>query len=276
VADSYNRGADAYEALWSPVILPPAAALVRRLPLIGRCVVADVGAGTGALVSVIRSVAPAARVIALDASAGMLQLARTRRGAAAIVADALALPLADATTDAVLLAYVLFHLADPLLAITEAARVLRPGGRIAAITWASERTPVAETVWDQTLAEAGLPPVPPRRVDNGLNRSAELASMLRSAGLRPERIWHERLHHQWDQSSFWELATGRGTDRIRLSHVSADTRADILGRAQRRLSQLAPPDYLWEGEIICAVAAREMSRKKQPESAPTAPAAGQG
>ena len=139
MARIYDRGAQAYEALWSPVILPPAAALIRSLGLSGRCVVADVGAGTGALLGAIRSAAPAAQVVALDASAEMLQIARTRRGAAAVLADALALPLADATADAVILAYVLFHLTDPPLAIAEAARVLRPGGRVTAITWAWER-----------------------------------------------------------------------------------------------------------------------------------------
>jgi SAM-dependent methyltransferase len=46
----------------------------------------------------------------------------------------LALPLADATADAVILAYVLFHLTDPPRALAEARRVLRPGGRVAAIT----------------------------------------------------------------------------------------------------------------------------------------------
>jgi ubiquinone/menaquinone biosynthesis C-methylase UbiE len=142
-----------------PGDLPPAAAVVRNLALTGRCVVADVGAGPGALLSVIRSAAPEARVIALDASPGMLHLARTRRGAAAIRADALALPLADATAaaDAVILAYVLFHLTDPPQALAEAARVLGPGGRVAAITWARERASRADTVWDQTLTEAGVP-----------------------------------------------------------------------------------------------------------------------
>jgi SAM-dependent methyltransferase len=78
VADGYDRGTDAYETLWSPVILPPAAALVRSLRLADRCVVADVGAGTGALLDVIGSAAPDARVVALDTSAGMLRLARTQ------------------------------------------------------------------------------------------------------------------------------------------------------------------------------------------------------
>ena len=158
VADGYDRGAQAYEALWSPVILPPAAALVRFLGLTGRCVVADVGAGTGALLGAIRSAAPTARVVSFDASAGMLRIARTQRGAQAVVADALALPLAEAAADAVILAYVLFHLADPSLAVAEAARVLRPGGRVGAITWAWERVSRAEVVWDQALVMVPIRP----------------------------------------------------------------------------------------------------------------------
>jgi len=256
VADSYDRGTGAYETLWSPVILPPAAALVRDLGLTGRCVIADVGAGTGALLGVVRSAAPDVRVVALDASAEMLRLARTRRGAAAVRADALALPLADATADAVILAYVLFHLTDPPLALAEARRVLHPGGQVAAITWAWERASLADSVWDQVLNEASVPPAPLRRVDAGLDRPAAMEALLTSAGLRPKRIWTERLRHQWDPSSFWELATGWGANRARLSRVDAATRAAVLTSARDRLGQLTPQDYMWEGEIICAVATK--------------------
>jgi RND superfamily putative drug exporter len=66
-------------------------------------------AGTGALHSAIRSAAPAARVVALDASAEMLRIARAWRGAHAVIADALALSLADREADAVILAYVRDH-----------------------------------------------------------------------------------------------------------------------------------------------------------------------
>ena len=256
VADTYDRGAAAYQALWSAVILPPAAALVRFLELHGRCVVADVGAGTGALLGAIRSAAPAARVVALDVSAGMLQIARTRRGASAVLADALALPLAGGTADAVILAYVLFHLADPARAVAEAARVLRPGGRAGTITWAWERGPRAGTVWEQILADAGVPPAPLRRVDAGLDRPGPVEALLRSAGLRPARIWTKRLHHQWDRSSFWQLASGSGPNRVRLSRLTPAARADMLARLENALGQLPPQDFQWEGEVICAVAAK--------------------
>jgi SAM-dependent methyltransferase len=256
VADNYDRGVAAYEALWSPVILPPAATLIPLVVPHGPCVVADVGGGTGALLDAIHAAAPGARVVTLDASAQMLRVARARRGASAIVADAVALPLADGTADAVVLAYVLFHLADPGRAVAEAARLLRPGGRAGVITWAWERGSHADAVWDQALTDAGVPPAPLRRVDAGLNTPDAVAALLWSAGLVAERIWPQRLRHQWDRSSYWDLATGWGANRARLSRIDAGARARLLDRLHTDIDRLAPADFRWEGEIICAVAAK--------------------
>jgi SAM-dependent methyltransferase len=256
VAAIYDRWADVYDLLWSPVILPPAAALVPLLGLGHRSMVVDVGAGTGALVDAIRSAAPTARVVALDASAEMLRLARARRGASAVRADALALPIADGTADVVVLAYVLFHLADPSSALTEAARVLLPGGRAGTVTWASEQGPRAEAVWEEILGDAAVPPSPPRRADTGLDRPEAMEALLRSAGLRPERIWLQRLRHQWDRASFWQLATGSGVNRTRLALADPATRAVVLTRAQNALGRLSAGDYQWEGEVLCTVATK--------------------
>jgi hypothetical protein len=87
-----------------------------------------------------------------------------------------------------------------------------------------------------------------------------MEALLSSAGLPPERIWTERLHHQWDRSSFWHLATGWGANGVRLSRIDAATRAEVLARVRSRLGQLVPQDYLWEGEIICAVATKAPPR----------------
>ena len=141
VADAYDLGVDAYDALWSPVILPPAVGLVPMLGLTAGSVVTDIGAGSGALTSAIRAAAPSVRVIALDASAGMLRAARVRGQARIVQADAVALPLAGESADAALLAYVLFHVSDPARAVAEAARILRPGGRAGVVTWARESAP---------------------------------------------------------------------------------------------------------------------------------------
>ena len=164
--------------------------------------------------------------------------------------------------DAAILAYVLFHLSDPAEALAGAARVLRPGGRAGTITWAWQRGPRAGTVWDQILAGAGVPPSPPRRADTGLDRPAAVEALLRAAGLQPERIWTERLRQQWDQPSYWELATGSGPARLRLRLIDAAPQADVLARLQAALGRLAPQDFLWEGEVICAVAAKNTARQE--------------
>jgi SAM-dependent methyltransferase len=49
-------------------------------------------------------------------------------------ADATRLPVADGTTDAVVLLWMLYHLDDPRLALVEAGRVVRPGGLVVACT----------------------------------------------------------------------------------------------------------------------------------------------
>lgn len=95
-------------------------------------VVADLGCGTGAMVAML---APhVARVIGVDASAEMLAAAGERTASLDNIelrAGSLeSLPLDDRSVDAALLTLVLHHLPSPAAALVEAARVLKPGGRL--------------------------------------------------------------------------------------------------------------------------------------------------
>jgi SAM-dependent methyltransferase len=231
--------------------------VVKALGLQPEASVLDVGAGTGALLPVIRSVAPAARVVALDASAEMLRVARRRGGKSVICADAAALPITHDTMDAAILAYVLFHLEQPSRALTEALRALRTGGRLATVTWAWERGSSAHALWDTMLKEAEVPPLTTRRVDTDLDSPDAVQALLLAAGALPQRIWLEQLHHRWDPVSFWELATGSGVNRTRLALVDAATRADLSWRLRHHLDELAADDFRWEGEVICAIATKK-------------------
>ena len=93
---------------------------------------ADLGCGTGQIAA---ALAPfVSRVVAVDRSGEMLQTARrrlrehrnveVRRGALE------ALPVTDATIDAATLMLVLHHTAEPASILREAARILKPGGRL--------------------------------------------------------------------------------------------------------------------------------------------------
>ncbi len=254
VAALYDLGVDVYDSLWSPIILPPAQQVVSSLELESGSLVLDVGTGTGALIPTIRAAAPAATVVGLDAAAEMLRLAQAHTGAPVIRADAAALPIDEATADAALLAFVLFHLNDPALAITEAARVLHGGGRVGTVTWRRESTLRAYEVWDAALTEAGAPPLPSPRADAGLDTVDGIAALLTTAGLQPTRVWLEPLSHQWEPSAYWQMATGSGLNRTRLRRIDADARPEVLARARERLGTLPREDYAWSGEVVCAVA----------------------
>jgi SAM-dependent methyltransferase len=91
--------------------------------------VLEVGCGTGLILSRLAEVAR--RAEGVDLSPGMLEKARTR-GLTVHEASATELPYPDASFDVVLSFKVLAHVPDVRLALTEMARVCRPGGRVLA------------------------------------------------------------------------------------------------------------------------------------------------
>lgn len=97
--------------------------------------VLDVMTGTGAVALALASrVEPEGRVVGVDLSDGMLQVARDKAAGvhhvSFVQADATRLPLPDASFDLVVCASGLFFLPDMPAALREWRRVLRPGGRV--------------------------------------------------------------------------------------------------------------------------------------------------
>lgn len=94
--------------------------------------VLEVGCGWGELAQKIAGEV-GADVLATDLSPHMVELARAG-GVAAEVADVQNLPFADGYFDVAVAAWMLYHVPDRDRAVSELARVLRPGGHLVATT----------------------------------------------------------------------------------------------------------------------------------------------
>lgn len=150
--------------------------------------VVDLGCG-GGLFSVPLAEA-GARVIGLDlALAALREAAGRRAGALFAVASMEAAPIASASADLVLLADVLEHVPDPVPAVAEAARILRPGGRLFTHT-------INRTLWARLIAKSfaetfGL--IPRGTHDPAwFVRPQELEQIARQQGLLTVRTQGER------------------------------------------------------------------------------------
>lgn len=97
-----------------------------------RWTVGDLGCGTGLLTAQLSPVVH--HVIAVDASAEMLDAARVRLAGMPNVdlrtGELELLPIADESLDAAIVYLVLHYVPEPVRALIEAHRVLRPGGRL--------------------------------------------------------------------------------------------------------------------------------------------------
>ena len=119
--------------------------------------VLEIATGPGLLA---KHVAPAAkRMVATDYSDGMIREAKKGERPANLtfeVADATALPYADDSFDAVLIANALHVMPEPVKALSEIDRVLRPGGVLIAPNFVEHKGSFISRLWSGILKVAGI------------------------------------------------------------------------------------------------------------------------
>ncbi|MEO5963964.1 MAG: class I SAM-dependent methyltransferase [Candidatus Limnocylindrales bacterium] len=273
----YDRIADGYAEWWSPVHRPGTLGLLDEIaPDVeaGAQRILDVGCGTGAMaVEAIRRW-PGVEVHGIDASAGMLELAaREAAGLPGpdagrlVFSQALAdrLPFADREFDLVVSAFVLQLVPSRFRALREMRRVLRPGGRLAYVTWLQGGEPFAgDAIYDEARRDVGLEPRWDNDDDpaggNGADRDvtsdddagadghddvaspAAAVAQLRRAGLSASRARAGTLVHSFTPEGYLGFLA-RFDDEDEFASLEAAQRVALEHRLVERLHAV-PPDRL--------------------------------
>ncbi len=140
------------------------------------------------------------QVIGLDYTPEMLELARPKApGITFIEGDARQLPFADQSFDVLSIAFGIRNVQGPVAAMTEFARVLRPGGRLLILEFSEPQQPMirrlnrfyTHSIMPRTASwiagdRSGAYRYLPKSVESFISRDAMLA-MMRDAGLIDQR-----------------------------------------------------------------------------------------
>lgn len=192
-------------------------------PLPTGATIADLGCSTGFLLEDLHETHPDAALIGVDMIAAGLRKAHAAVPEAKLLqADVCQLPLADESLDAVVSANLLEHVPDDPRALSEIARVLKPGAPAALVVPAGPRT---FDYYDRFLGHE-------RRYGRG-----ELAEKCRAAGLEPREDRHlgSLLY-----PAFWlvKQRNRRRYDHLRGDALAARVTQDIARTRNSRLGEL--------------------------------------
>ena len=218
----------------------------------------DVGCGNGAFTELLIERCAVKDVQGVDPSDEQLAFARTRLARAPAAfrqGDAMALPYADATFDAAVMALVIFFVPDPARGVAEMARVIRPGGGACAYAWDILGGGFPYFALQDEMNKLGHAPLWPPSVEAA--RIEALRKSWTDAGLvdvETHELVVQRTYANFD--AFWAAARKGPRIAPRMSEMPGGD-ADLLkARLRERLPTAA------DGSVTCEARANAVRGRK--------------
>ncbi len=217
--------------------------------------VLDLASGTGEpAISLASRVGSQGQVTALDLSADLLEIAAKRARTRGLTnfktqqADAQSLPFPDENFDLATSRFGVMFFADPVLALRELRRVLRPGARACFLAWGPFEQPYWESMMGVVHRHVGGALLPPGGPDPFKFAAAgSLSQVLRKAGFFAIEEETKTLPWAWPGpvEEVWEQVRAVAVPfRPMLERVPADKWQAVHAEVHNAVGQY------WDGEKI--------------------------
>ncbi|WP_094555542.1 class I SAM-dependent methyltransferase [Synechococcus sp. 1G10] len=197
----------------------------------------DVGCGNGAFTQLIVEQSAPISLVGIDPSEAQLAFARQHpllTSVEFVNADAMALPFQDAAFDLAVMPLVIFFVPQPAQGVAEMARVVAPGGTVAAYAWDMEGGGFPYRDVTEALSSVGrATPMPP---SPEASRFEVLRDLWITAGLRDiqtRAIAVERTFGDFDD--FWNTFLGGPSAGQALTAMNEEERSGFRDLLRARL-----------------------------------------
>jgi ubiquinone/menaquinone biosynthesis C-methylase UbiE len=197
----------------------------------------DIGCGNGAFTELLVERCSPVEVQGIDPSEGQLAFARTRpasRLAKFHQGDAMALPFADSSFDAAVMALVLVFVPDPVKGVSEMVRVVVPGGAVVTYMWdmLGGGFPL-DPIYSEIQAMGILPTRPPRM---DASRMEALRDLWIDAGLEDVQTREITVHRTFANfDDFWMTNLKSPALRPTVAAMKSGDVETLISRVRARL-----------------------------------------
>jgi ubiquinone/menaquinone biosynthesis C-methylase UbiE len=198
---------------------------------------ADIGCGNGAFTQMLIEHVAAASIDGVDPSPEQIEFARS--SSAGQIAhfqqgNAMALPFANASFDAAVMALVLFFVPDPAKGVAEMCRVVRPGGSVSAYTWDILEGGFPYDALFDGLNTYGIEPMLPP--SSPASRMEATLDLWNSAGLQDIETKVISVHRTFGTfEEYWRLANFAPGLSAKLESLAPEARDVLITFVRQRL-----------------------------------------